>query len=148
VDAAGNSSPAPDFNFLYTVEAAEGGSCKEGSIIGPATGTCSDWHYNNRRGKQNLIETKKNYDAVLVINCALLEIGLIIVAAIIIGVFGLMLVNNIISAIKMDLRTAKLLVNDDEIGAEFLKTSWWREERSNKAWVRILALLQVSDVFC
>jgi hypothetical protein len=62
------------------------------------------------------------------------EIGLLIVAAIIIGVFGLMVLNNLVSAIKMDLRTAKLLVDDDEIGAEFLKTSWWREERSNKSW--------------
>jgi len=94
-----------------TLDDPEGGSCQEGSKIGPANGVCSDWHYTNRR-----------------------EIGLIIVAAIIIGVFGLMVLNNIVSAIKMDLRTAKLLVDDDEIGAEFLKTSWWREERSNKAW--------------
>lgn len=94
-----------------TADDPEGGSCQEGSKIGPANGVCSDWHYTNRR-----------------------EIGLIIVAAIIIGVFGLMMLNNLVSAIKMDLRTAKLLVDDDEIGAEFLKTSWWREERSNKAW--------------
>jgi hypothetical protein len=94
-----------------TADDPEGGSCQEGSKIGPANGVCSDWHYTNRR-----------------------EIGLLIVAAIIIGVFGLMVLNNLVSAIKMDLRTAKLLVDDDEIGAEFLKTSWWREERSNKSW--------------
>jgi hypothetical protein len=94
-----------------TADDPEGGSCVEGSKIGPANGVCSDWHYTNKR-----------------------EIGLIIVAAIIIGVFGLMVLNNIVSAIKMDLRTAKLLIDDDEIGAEFLKTSWWREERSNKSW--------------
>lgn len=62
------------------------------------------------------------------------EIGLIVVAMIIIVIFALMFLNNVISAIRIDIKTAYLLVDDEEIGSEFLKKSWWRDERSAKSW--------------
>jgi hypothetical protein len=64
----------------------------------------------------------------------LLEVGLIVVAVLIIAVFGLMVLNNVVSAIRMDVKTALLLVDDEEIGPEVLKKNWWRDERSAKTW--------------
>lgn len=86
-------------------------SCSVGNQVGPANGTCQEWLVGNNR-----------------------EIGTFVVAIIFIIIFGIMVVLNVASAISVDYQTTAYLEEENLVTVEFLKETYWRDERSAKAW--------------
>lgn len=93
---------------------ADNNECRSGNVDGPSDGSCHEWHVTHYR-----------------------ELGTMIVAIIAIVIFGLMLINNFISAMVVDYQTASLINDVNPLTVEFLKATFWRDERSSKSWVRL-----------
>lgn len=86
--------------------------CERGDGNGPVIGACKSWQYGQK-----------------------FQVGLLIIAIIMIAVFILMFLNNIISAISVDYRTAGVIEdNENLLTTSFLKEAYWRDERSSKSW--------------
>lgn len=89
----------------------ERGSCSVGNQVGPVNGTCEEWLTGNTK-----------------------ELGTFAVAIIFIIIFGIMVILNVLSAIAVDFQTASYLNAENLLTVEFLKETYWRDERSAKAW--------------
>lgn len=87
-------------------------ACVRGDGNGPVVGACPQWHY------------QQTY-----------QIGLFIVALIMIIIFCLMIINNVLSSMTLDYRTAGVIEDNEKLlTANFLKVAYWRDERSSKSW--------------
>jgi len=88
------------------------GDCRAGNLNGPSEGSCHEWLVTHDR-----------------------ELGTVVVAIIFIIIFAFMLVNNFLSAMVVDYQTATLVNQVNPLTVEFLKATYWRDERSSKSWV-------------
>lgn len=87
-------------------------TCIRGNGNGPVEGACQQWHYGQAY-----------------------QVGLLIVALIMIIIFVLMIINNVLSSISVDYRTAGVIEdNENLLTTSFLKEAYWRDERSSKSW--------------
>ncbi|EGG18841.1 substrate adhesion molecule [Cavenderia fasciculata] len=104
-------------DHVYCGWCESSGSCKTGNRYGPAEGFCRTWYFN-----QNV------------------EIGVIVLAAIFIGLIGLLFVNDIVSTVPLDMGRAKAYEVEFRTGTypkathEEASVLWWRDQRSSKAW--------------
>eukprot|EP01121_Diplochlamys_sp_Union-15-3_P011566 TRINITY_DN3368_c0_g2_i1.p1 TRINITY_DN3368_c0_g2~~TRINITY_DN3368_c0_g2_i1.p1 ORF type:complete len:516 (+),score=73.24 TRINITY_DN3368_c0_g2_i1:168-1715(+) len=85
-------------------------TCHNGNLEGPVLGVCREWFYKVKR-----------------------EIGLIVLAIIFIVTLGIGFLINMISAVITDVRTGKN--SGGKLTADEVRRNWWRDERSNKAWM-------------
>lgn len=67
------------------------------------------------------------------------EPGIIVIALIFVAIFAIMYLINVISMFQWDRRTASYLGSENNVIPQdevlpFIKRSWWRDERSQRAW--------------
>eukprot|EP01133_Synstelium_polycarpum_P006247 gene6247-7241_t len=110
-----SSSDCVDRTYCGWCESTD--TCQFGNRYGPEDGFCRTWYYG-----QNV------------------EIGVVILAAIFIGLIGILYVIDIVTTIPLDIERAKNYEVEFRTGTypkashEEASILWWRDQRSAKAW--------------
>jgi len=93
------------------------GRCLEGNLEGPVDGSCIEWNFNQNP-----------------------EVGIVILIIIFLAILGCMLLINIYSAVRLDIKRAKDFESEYKSGVAVKPTvqeaaiMWWRDQRSAKSW--------------